>query len=243
MNALKVSLVIAGVCSVTPASGQLILVDLGTDATFRGASVTNPDSNGNSWNSLDSFAFNTNLIDSSGSGTGVNLGFSRLDATDSFNGPLTDDNGFGDPALPGLGAGLGPLAVGEAAFDYFVNPRFDVFNLDPNSQYEVTLYGGRKFGTGNTSNYLILSDNSASPVQLASLDLDHANAGNFIANTDSVVSAIVTPGGGGTLTIDVSGGADGGSGYLNAFSLRLIPTPGTAAVLGFAGLAGAIRRR
>ncbi len=225
------------------ASGQTILIDFGTDATFRGASVPSPDGNGNSWNSLDSFAFNTNLLDAAGVGTGVNLGFSRLEGTDSFNGPLTDAGGLGDPSLPGLGAGLGDLAVGEAAFDYFVNPRFDIFNLDDSAQYEVTLYGGRKFGDGNTSNYQILSDNSATPVTLASLDLDHANAGNFIANTDTVVSAIVTPGGGGTLTIDVSGGLDGGSGYINAMSIRLIPSPASMALLGLGGLAATRRRR
>lgn len=226
--------------AATTASAQTILIDLGTDNTFRGASVTSPDANGNSWNSLDSFIFNTNLVDTDGNGTGVNLGFSRLDGTDSFNGPLTDANGFGDPSLP-VSPALGDLAVGEAVFDYFVNPRFDIFNLDANAQYEVTLYGGRKFGDGDTSNYLILSDNSMSPVELASLDLAHADP-FFIANTENVVSAIVTPGGGGTLTIDVSGGADGGSGYLNALSIRRIPAPGSAALLGLAGLV-AVRRR
>ncbi|MEL7485530.1 MAG: hypothetical protein AAFN41_14405, partial [Planctomycetota bacterium] len=69
------------------ASGQLILIDFGTDATFRGFSVAGPDANGNSWNSLDSFVFNTNLVDTTGAGTGINLGFSRLEGTDSFNGP------------------------------------------------------------------------------------------------------------------------------------------------------------
>jgi hypothetical protein len=236
-------IVAALAASTCTASAQTILIDLGTDNTFRGASVVNPDANGNNWNSLDSFVFNTNLIDTAGNGTGVNLGFSRLPGTDSFNGPLTDANGFGDPSLPGLGAGLGDLAVGEAAFDYFVNPRFDIFNLDASAQYEVTLYGGRKFGDGNTSNYLILSDNSGSATTLASLDLAHANAGNFTANTDTVVSAIVTPGGGGTLTIDVSGGADGGAGYLNAMSIRLIPAPGTVALLGLGGIAVVRRRR
>ncbi len=244
MTTVRKTLIAVAIGSLAgAASGQLILIDFGTDATFRGFSVPGPDTNGNSWNSLDSFVFNTNLVDSTGAGTGVNLGFSRLDGTDSFNGPLTDGSGFGDPSLPGLGAGLGELAVGEAAVDYFVNPRFDIFNLDPSLQYEVTLYGGRKFGDGNTSNYAILSDNSGSATTLASLDLDHANAGNFIANTDSVVSAIVTPGGGGTLTIDVTGGADGGAGYLNALSIRVIPAPGSAALLGLGGLAIARRRR
>lgn len=244
MTTVRKTLIAAAIGSVAgAASGQLILIDLGTDATFRGFSVPGTDANGNSWNSLDSFVFNTNLVDATGAGTGINLGFSRLEGTDSFNGPLTDASGFGDPSLPGLGAGLGALAVGEAAVDYFVNPRFDLFNLDPSLQYEVTLYGGRKFGDGNTSNYAILSDNSGSAATLASLDLDHANAGNFIANTDSVVSAIVTPGGGGTLTIDVTGGADGGAGYLNALSIRVIPAPASAALLGLGGLAIVRRRR
>lgn len=244
MTFVRNTVIAAAVAAAAGTSaGQFILIDFGTDATFRGFSVPGPDANGNSWNSLDSFAFNTNLLDSTGAGTGVNLGFSRLEGTDSFNGPLTDASGLGDPSLPGLGAGLGNLAVGEAAVDYFVNPRFDLFNLDPSAQYEVTLYGGRKFGDGNTSNYAILSDNSGSATTLASLDLDHANAGNFIANTDSVVSAIVTPGGGGTLTIDVSGGADGGAGYLNALSIRLIPAPSSAALLGLGAIAAVRRRR
>ena len=244
MTTIRSTVLVAAIGSLAgSASGQLILIDVGTDDTFRGFSVPGPDANGNSWNSLSSFIFNTNLVDSTGAGTGINLGFSRLDGPDSFTGPLTDANGFGDPSLPGLGAGLGALGVGEAAVDYFVNPRFDVFNLDPSLQYEVTLYGGRKFGDGNTTNFTILSDNSGSATTLASLDLDHANAGNFLANTDSVVSAIVTPGGGGTLTIDVTGGADGGAGYLNALSIRVIPAPASAALLGLGGLAIVRRRR
>ncbi|MGP1272451.1 MAG: hypothetical protein ACTS22_03885 [Phycisphaerales bacterium] len=230
-------------CAAGHAAAQKILVDLGTNSTFRGASVVSPDANGNVWNSLDSFQFNTNLLDTSGAGTGVSLGFSSLGGTDSFNGPLTNPDGTGNPALPGLGPGLGDLAVGEAAFDYFVNASFDIFNLDPSTQYELTFYGSHKFSTDSTTRYSIFSDNSPSATLLGTVDLDHQDPSQpFLANTNEVASIILTPGGGGTFTISFEG-LNGNSGYLNAFSLEVIPSPGAASLLGIAAIGVARRRR
>ena len=236
--------IVAAIAAAAGAAGaQTLLIDFGTDNTFRGASVTSPDVNGNHWNSLDSLIFNTNLVDTGGNGTGINLGFSALGGTDSFNGPLTDGGGFGDPSLPGLGAGLGDLAIGEAAFDYFVDTSFDIFNLDPSKQVELTFYSARKFAPNATTEYSIFSDNSPGATLLATATLNVQDPGSpWLSNLDSVASVTVTPGGGGTLTIDVAG-FGGGSGYINALSIRVIPTPASAALLGLGGLAFARRRR
>lgn len=69
------------------AGAQTILFDLGTDESFRGASVTNPDGNGNNWNSVWAGAFFPDVVDIAGNATAVDFGFSTDGGNDSFNGP------------------------------------------------------------------------------------------------------------------------------------------------------------
>ena len=79
--------VVLGGRSCASAKAQTVLVDFGNNTSFRGASVVNPDSKGNHWNSIAPGAFITNLIDTKNNATTIDLGFDTPVGTDSFNGP------------------------------------------------------------------------------------------------------------------------------------------------------------
>jgi len=66
--AIAVALVGGFGFSGSSARAATVLVDFGNNSSFRGASVTNPDQNGNNWNSMQPGLFYTNLIDTTGTG-------------------------------------------------------------------------------------------------------------------------------------------------------------------------------
>ena len=69
------------------ASGQTVLLDFGNNDSYRGATVPNPDSNNNYWNSLRTGVFYQNVVDIQNNPTTIDFGFSTGVATDSYNGP------------------------------------------------------------------------------------------------------------------------------------------------------------
>ncbi len=54
---------VLGAGLMASAKAQTVLIDFGNNTSFRGASVVNPDSKGNYWNSIAPGPFITNLID------------------------------------------------------------------------------------------------------------------------------------------------------------------------------------
>ncbi len=80
---------------------QTILVDLGNNQGYRSVDVSNPDVNGNYWNSVWSGAYYPDLIDINGSSSGVAFGFSSAAGNDSYNGPAGDTtvNGPSDSGI------------------------------------------------------------------------------------------------------------------------------------------------
>src|SRR5690349_17473116 len=71
----------------TPTRARTVLFDFGNDQSFRGATVVNPDQNGNYWNSFRTGTFNQNLVDTTNTPTTIDFGFSTAVGTDSYNGP------------------------------------------------------------------------------------------------------------------------------------------------------------
>src|SRR6185312_164729 len=69
------------------ANAQTVLIDFGNDASFRGATVPNPDPNNNYWTSMRTGVFYQNLVDIHNNPTTIDFGFSTGVATDSYNGP------------------------------------------------------------------------------------------------------------------------------------------------------------
>ncbi len=232
---------IAVACAAILAAGSMaharILIDLGNDISFRGASVTNPDANGNHWNSVWSGAFYTNLLDTTGAATSVNFGFSSETGTDSYNGPAGTST---DPADSVYDASaLGDLGADAAVFDFYVNSTFQIQGLDQSLTYDITFYGAHKYNSDNTTRYTAYTDGSFS-TPISSVDL--VVGVNDAHNQDTVVQLTgLAPDVNGIIYIGFTG-ANGGDGYLNALQVDEVPAPSALGVLALAGL-GTLRRR
>jgi hypothetical protein len=142
------------------ARSEVFLVDLGTEASFRGVGVTSPDSNGKHWNGYapgDGVKVLTNTANQAGP---VRLEFTSSLATDSYNGPAgvtTDPPTPTEIAATAIEAGaLGDLGITNAAFDYFEaaagdKVKFTLSNLDPSKRYTLTFFGARKYPGGEVA--------------------------------------------------------------------------------------------
>jgi hypothetical protein len=110
---------------------QKVLIDFGSNASYRGISVPNPDPMGHYWNSNTPGA-NIPLVDINNTavmnnGAPMQVGWISGVGTDSYNGAYAHGTDAGDPSdyiaiwHPDLSA-LGDLGVKEAAFDYVTGP-------------------------------------------------------------------------------------------------------------------------
>jgi len=235
-----------------PAQAATVLFDFGSNGSFRGVSVPNPDPNGNYWNSLQTGIFYQNMVDTTNTPTTIDFGFSTGVGTDSYNGPAGDTSA-GTPAshVPDTDidtVALGILGVKEAAFDYVTNPsdtqplRFEIQQLDPTQKYKLTFFGSHKFTIDDTTNYSIYSDNTYTTL-VASVNLFVGNG--TLHNRDQVaVLDNIAPQVGNILYVQVNG-ATSSSGYLNSLALQSVPEPGATVLLlgGMLPLVGMRRRR
>jgi len=224
--------------SASLAHGQSLLLDFGNDQSFRGASTPSPDVNGNHWTSLFSGAFYTDLVDTTGTPTDINFGFSSAPGTDYFNGP---SGATQDPSATVYDAGaLGDLGVNEAVYDYYVSSTFEIQNLDPTKLYNLTFYGSHKFNNDNVTRYTVYTDDSLTTV-VDSVELEvGVNADH---NQDTVVTLTnLSPQAFNILYVGFEG-ASGGNGYLNAMKIEVVPEPASLMLLSLGGVALIRRRR
>ena len=224
------------------ASAQTVLVDFGNDSSYRGASVPGGvDGNGNHWNSSWSGAYYANMVDTAGNATDIDLGFSAAAGTDYFNGP---SGGTQDPSTVDIdAAALGNLGVNEAVYDFYVNSTFEIQGLDASKTYDLTFYSAHKFSTDSETFFGIYTDNTYTTL-VSSGTLQHQDPDSpWLHNRDTTL----TLSGLSPQTFDILyvkfEGADGNSGYLNAMSISVVPTPATLGIFGLAGLVTARRRR
>ncbi len=250
---LRLGLLLGAVAAAQLAGGhdanaQSLLIDFGTDTTYRGISVVNPDSNGNHWNNIATGVFYTDLIDNSGGATTIDLGFSTPVGTDSYNGPA-GDTAAGVAATIGAtdidAAALGDLGNVNAAYDFFAetNARFEIQGLDPAKTYNLSFYGSHKFNPDATTVYSVYSDNTYSTL-VASTALDVYEPGSpWLHNRDTVATLTgVAPQASDILYVQFTG-AGGDFGYLNAMQITAVPEPTSALlVASVVGLAVARRR-
>ena len=237
--------IVMGAGFAVSAGGQTILLDLGNNSSFRGVDVTNPDVNGNHWNSVWAGAFYPDLVDIDGNATEIDFGFSSDGGNDSFNGPAgvtSNPPTAAEIAATDIdAAALGNLGVKEAAFDFYVSSRFQIQQLDPSKTYDLTFFGSHKFNDNNMTRYTIYTDDTFStPVASADLLVGVDNA----HNRDNVVTISgLAPQTGNILYVGFAG-AGGGNGYLNALQITAIPEPSALWLLASGGgLAFGFRRR
>ena len=190
-----------------------ILIDFGSSNSYRGASVTSPDGNGNSWNSVWSGAFQADLLDSGGTATPIDLGFDFDGGADSYNGP--------DGAVDANA--LGPLGgAANAVNDYYVSSRFQLQGLDTGRTYRLTFFGSHKYSDNDATVYRVFSDAGYSAL-LASVSLNVQSPGFPALHNSNRVAVIdsIQPPADGILRIAFQGSL-GGAGYLNAMEVSLL---------------------
>jgi hypothetical protein len=209
-----------------------VLIDFGNNTSFRGLSVSNPDTNGNYWNSLQPGLLYNNLVDIQNNATTIDLGFNTPVATDSYNGPAgpTDASTLAtDVELTDIdAAALGNLGGAlEAAFDFAAGPglpdnrvRFQIQQLDPAKKYTLTFFGSHKFSSDTTTIYSVYSDNTYSTVVgTANLDVQDA-VSPWLHNRDMVATiSDLSPQVDNTLYVEFVG-STGNPGYLNDMQIE-----------------------
>jgi hypothetical protein len=242
---------------VTSATAQTVLIDFGTDSSFRGVSVPNPDPNGNFWNGVAPGGFFTNLVDTGNNPTTIDFGFSTAVGTDSFNGP-SGATSFPDPTAAEIAAtdidaaALGNLGVKEAAIDFVAGPslpdnrvRFEIQQLDPTKTYDLTFFGSHKFSADDATVYSVFTDNTYTTL-VDSVTLNHQTPGSpHLHNRDTVATlSDIAPQASDILYVQFVG-INGGEGYLNDMQITaVIPEPSTLALLASGvGVVMGFRRR
>jgi len=226
---------------------DIILIDFGNTNSFRGASQTGPDSNGNYWNSVWSGQFYSGLVDIENNVTAVNFGFSSAPGTDSFNGPAGNTSGITTNPAVVNNTQIDSVALGNlggslaAAFDFYVNSTFQIQGLSLANTYNLTFFGSHKFNANNVTRYTLYSDNTFSNA-LGFVDLTVGIGSAHNSNTVATLSGI-TPQPGGVIYIGFGGAGGTGSGYLNAMQIEVVPEPASALLMIIGGAALAVTRR
>jgi hypothetical protein len=249
MFKLMVNITMAGIVFVLTAfiaHADVILIDFGNNSTFRGASQTGPDNNGNYWNSVWSGSFYSGLVDINNDATTVNFGFSSATGTDSYNGPAgstSDPLAPGDigntvidaPALGNLGGSL------SAAFDYYVTSTFEIQGLSLSQTYNLTFFGSHKFNADNTTRYTIYDNNGfTNAVTFADLVVGVGSAHN--SNTVVTISGL-SPQPNGVIYVGFKAANGVNNGYLNAMQIEIVPESAAVSLMLVAGAALGLSRR
>lgn len=217
---------------VAAARAQTVLVDFGSDTSYRGLSVINPDTNGNYWNSLQPGVLVENLVDIANAATTIDVGWDTPVGTDSYNGPAgptgpadvkadlrNNDLPFTDIDSEALGLLGGAL---DAAFDFAAGPsltdnrvRFQIQGLDPSKTYDLSFFGSHIFSLNTNTVYSVYTDNTYT-TQVASVSLAvQDSAMPWLHNRDQIAEISgLSPQTDNILYVQFVGDA-GAEGYLN----------------------------
>ena len=205
-----------------PAYSQAVLIDFGNSSSFRGASQSGADANGNYWTSIYSGASNSSLVDFSNTVTSLGIGFTASTGlgTDSYNGP---SGATSSPITQAQidAATINASALGilggskAAAFDYYVatDGRFTLSGLNPYETYNLTFFGSHKFNTVNTTDYSVHADSTyTSPVGSTSLIVGVSGSNN--TDTTATIAGL-TPQSSSSLYVRFGASGYTANGYIN----------------------------
>jgi hypothetical protein len=253
--------VVIGAGLVASTNAQTVLVDFGTNLSFRGASTPNPDPKGHYWNNYFPGVFFTDFKDINNNPTTIDFGPDGTGVgTDSYNGPAGDTSV--PPASSHIAAtdidtvALGNLGVLEAGFDYAASPgpdapgntaanltRFQIQQLDTTKSYTLKLFGSHKYSADATTIYSVFNNATyTSLIGTASLNVhDLADASKHNRDTVATISGLV-PDASGILYLQFVG-ATGAQGFLNAMQISSVPEPSCFVLLAGSGLALIAGRR
>ncbi|WP_197524629.1 GDSL-type esterase/lipase family protein [Botrimarina hoheduenensis] len=236
---------------LSPRPGVRLLFDFGPSNPQDGDATVGPDVRGNHWNNWHAaeggIAVNageriTNLVDTTGAATGINLTITGGFAT---NGKLQGGLLQADPAL------LGDFAVATATQDYFFSSAdnrvgggnddrpggFMLEGLDPERQYEFRFFGSRAVSSLRTTEYRVYGQNTG-VAKLVTSGPGISAAGTGAGNDDEIalVSGI-RPDGYGQIFVDLTL-LRGDFAYLNAMEMRVleVPEPASLGTLGWLGV-------
>jgi hypothetical protein len=232
--------------AATAHSQVTTLIDFGNDSTFRGVTASSPDINGNHWNSV-AFGFVGNLVDTTGSATAIDWTPNGLGDTDSFN-SLVGATTSPDPTATELsnaetilnGGSIGDFGVAEAAIDFFVSNngttdvgRFQIQQLTPGQEYDLSFYGARQFTNANTQTRYSVFDDSSYTNLLGSVTVTHGDGGSNGNITDvGTISGLIGPSNANNIFyVQFEGVNTSTAGYINAMSITAVPEPSTYALL------------
>jgi len=209
------------------AASAPVLIDFGNNQSFRGATTPSPDQNGNHWNSMRTGVFYQNLVDSTGTATTLDFGFSTPVGTDSYNGPAgpTANQPLTQPEIDAADvdqAALGVLGVKAAVVDYVAefDCRFEIQQLDPTKTYDLTFFGSHKFSNNDATVYSVFSDNTYTTEVASGSLLVQTPGSPWLHNRDTTLTlSNVAPQASNILYVQFTG-SEGSFGYLNDMLIR-----------------------
>jgi len=253
--------IVIGAGLAVSAKAQTVLVDFGTNLSFRGASTPNPDPKGHYWNNYFPGVFFTDFKDINNNPTTIDFGPDGTGVgTDSYNGPAGDTSA--PPTSSHIAAtdidtvALGNLGVLEAAFDYAASPgpdapgntianltRFQIQQLVPSKTYTLTLFGSHKYSADATTLYSVFNNPTYTSLIGSALLNVHALADASMHNRNTVATISgLTPDASGILYLQFVG-ATGAQGYLNSMQITGVPEPSSLILLAGSALSLVFGRR
>jgi hypothetical protein len=254
MNGLMIAAAL-GVATVAQAQAS-VLIDFGSDTTFRGVTAPSPDTDGNHWNST-GFGFLGNLVDSTGVATTIDWAPDGLGGVDSFNSyglatsnPVTAGELSSVQTLLDAGS-LGVFGLAEVAIDYYVSNngtsdvgRFQLQQVTEGQLYDLSFFGSHGW-EGSQTTFSVFDDNAYSNL-LGSVTITH-RGGNGVGNTTEVgtIQNLLGPSNSNNIFyIQWEGVGTSTQGYLNAMSITAVPEPSAyALMLGLVAGLVLLRRR
>ncbi len=221
------------VASALPSSASTILIDFGDTISGTTSGL------GNTWNSVVDSNPVSNMADTSGGATTIDIFISA--------GGFGENGGAGGGGLASPSqALLGDLAVASATNDYFFTSgtqslTLTLGGLDPTKTYNLDFFGTREQTATRQTLYTVV-DNVGSSNQVLTTSGTAIGDGGYDGNNDTVASFTnLVPNGSNQISFSFTTN-NSTFGYLGAMRITAVPEP-SAVIVGAVGILVLLRRR